>query len=215
MKGAVTTPLSSLQPCGPFLERFQVIINTPIKKIASALVLFALAFSISSCSNSSTEEAVDDGAVGYRYWGYSQSSENGENWVTAMEGPATTDPADGSVEGWNYTFSAEGLVDPQAPSASPDFQTLCGTTPESADKKRVGYVIEFGDPAIHPEGDIAPAASSGCASVDINATGLDVLNAVTEVRAGDGGFICGLNGFPSADCGADAIPVPQSMRNKK
>jgi hypothetical protein len=181
----------------------------------SVIALSALALLLSSCSTTSTEKAADDGAVGYRYWGYSQSSEDGADWVTAMEGPATTNPKDGSVEGWNYTFSAEGLVAPQAPSAAPDFQSLCGATPERSGKKRVGYVIEFGAPAIHPEGDSAPAASSGCAPVDVNATGLDVLNAVAQVRAGEGGFICGLNGFPTTDCGADAIPVPELMRNKR
>lgn len=193
-------------------------INTTIKKIVSGSALFALALSISACSDSSSNKSSEgngENAVGYRYWGYSQSSDDGASWVTAMEGPATTNPKDGSVEGWNYTFSAEGLVDPKAPSAAPDFQALCGATPAAADKKRVGYVIEFGDSAIYPEGDSAPASSSGCATLDTNASGLDLLNAVAEVRAGDGGFICGLNGFPSKDCGADAIPVPESMRAKK
>ena len=131
-----------------------------------------------------------------------------------MEGPATTNPKDGSVEGWNYTISAEGVVDPQAPSTAPDFQTLCAGTNAEADKKRVGYGIEFGDSAIYPEGDSAPEKSSGCAVLPKDATGIDLLNAVAKVRAGDGGFICGLNGFPSKDCGADPIPVPESMRKK-
>lgn len=190
----------------------------------SALALIALAIFISACSDSSSNQSSEtsetrqtngESAVGYRYWGYSQSSEDGGSWVTAMEGPATTNPQDGSVEGWNYTFSAEGLVDPQSPSAAPNFQELCGSTPEAADKKRVGYVIEFGDSVIYPEGDSAPENSSGCATLDTNATGLDLLNAVAKVRAGEGGFICGLNGFPSKDCGADAIPVPESLRAKK
>ena len=131
-----------------------------------------------------------------------------------MEGPATTVPKDGSVEGWNYTFSAEGVVDPTSPSVAPNFEQLCGATQAAADEKRVGFVIEFGDPVIYPEGDSAPSASSGCVSVPTAATGLDILNKAAEVRAGDGGFICGLNGFPSKDCGADAIPVPKSLRKK-
>ena len=129
-----------------------------------------------------------------------------------MEGPVTTDPQDGSVEGWNYTLSADGVVDPQPPQLAPDFASLCAKTPEKDDAKRIGYIIEFGDSAIHPEGDMAPGSLQGCASVPVDASGIDVLNAVTEVRAGDGGFICGLAGFPSKDCGADPIPVPASMR---
>ena len=131
-----------------------------------------------------------------------------------MEGPATTNPADGTVEGWNYTLSAEGIVDPSAPAAQPDFAKLCGATTATDGEKRVGYIIEFGDPVIYPEGDSAPEASSGCVSVPIDATGLDVLNKASGVRAGEGGFICGINGFPSKDCGADPIAVPESLKKK-
>ena len=155
--------------------------------------------------------------MGYRYWGYSQSGTSdgsGATWITAGEGPATTNPADGSVEGWNYTISADGVVDPQAPTLAPDFQALCASTAEESGKKRVGYVIEFGNSAIYPEGDLAPEDSSGCALLPTDATGLDLLNAVAKVRAGEGGFICGLNGFPSKDCGADPIAVPESMRKQ-
>lgn len=164
----------------------------------------------SSAATSESSQTAD--AVGYRYWGYSQSNQDDKSWTTAMEGPATTSPADGSVEGWNYTFSAEGVVDPTAPSVQPDFATLCSNTTSTAGEKRVGYVIEFGNPAIYPEGDQAPEASSGCVSVPLNATGLDVLNKAADVRAGEGGFICGINGFPSKDCGADAIPVPAELK---
>ncbi|MBM3703777.1 MAG: hypothetical protein FJW54_01735 [Actinobacteria bacterium] len=191
-------------------------VSQRLGKKLSALALILLAIALSGCSTSSDTSGASaessDSPVGYRYWGYSQSSEDGRTWITAMEGPATTDPQDGTVEGWNYTLSAEGVVDPQPPALAPDFQTLCGATAEKDGAKRIGYVIEFGNSAIHPEGDIAPTALQGCASVPVDASGIDVLNAVTEVRAGEGGFICGLAGFPSKDCGADPIPVPESMR---
>lgn len=185
--------------------------------------MFTLTLSLTACSPSANSDSASTAPsqtsqstteVGYRYWGYSQSSEDGTSWVTAMEGPATTNPKDGSVEGWNYTFSAEGIVDPAAPMAKPDFATLCSKTVAASGEKRIGFVIEYGDPVIYPEGDSAPQPTSGCVSVPVNATGLDVLNKVSQVRAGDGGFICGLNGFPSKDCGADAIPVPDALRKK-
>ena len=187
------------------------------KRFALLFVLLAVALSLTSCAtddeaSQSEASSESNSSVGYRYWGYSQSDTDGKTWITAMEGPATTDPQDGSVEGWNYTFSADGVVDPQPPTLTPDFQSLCSGTPEKDDAKRIGYIIEFGDSAIHPEGDIAPEKLQGCASVPVDATGIDVLNAVTQVRAGEGGFICGLAGFPSKDCGADPIPVPESMR---
>ncbi|MEY2797937.1 MAG: hypothetical protein RIS22_203 [Actinomycetota bacterium] len=196
-----------------------MLVSQRLGKNLSALALIILAIALSGCSNTSNTSNTSgasaessDSPVGYRYWGYSQSSEDGKTWITAMEGPATTDPQDGTVEGWNYTLSAEGVVDAQPPTLTPDFQTLCGATAEKDDVKRVGYVIEFGNSAIHPEGDIAPPSLQGCVSVPIDASGIDVLNAATEVRAGEGGFICGLAGFPSKDCGADPIPVPESIR---
>lgn len=187
------------------------------------LGFFTLALLLSSCSTAADNTTESETAsqapetssqVGYRYWGYSESSDDGSTWVTAMKGPASTTPKDGSVEGWNYTFSAEGVVDPSAPKVQPDFAALCGQTPQTSGMKRVGFVIEYGDPVIYPEGDTAPKPSSGCLSIATEATGLDVLNKAAKVRAGDGGFICGLNGFPSKDCGADAIPVPESLRKK-
>jgi hypothetical protein len=183
-----------------------------------AITSWAIAQSVTGCSSASdstvsnSESSQSADAVGYRYWGYSQSNQDGKSWVTAMEGPATTNPVDGSVEGWNYTFSAEGVVDPTSPTAQPDFAALCNNTTPVSGEKRVGFVIEFGNPAIYPEGDQAPEASSGCASVPVDATGLDVLNKAADVRAGEGGFICGINGFPSKDCGADAIPVPADLK---
>lgn len=218
--------LSLSKPCGPFLERIPLMLNLVSKSrsLFIGLTLFATAFVIAGCSstavtsaestNTETSESASAAAVGYRYWGYSQSSEDGKSWNTAMEGPATTQPADGSVEGWNYTFSAEGAVDPAAPSMQPDFATLCSQTQSTDGEKRIGFVIEFGDPVIYPEGDSAPQPSSGCVSVPSNASGLEVLNKVASVRAGEGGFICGINGFPSKDCGADPIAIPESLKKK-
>ena len=205
------------KPCGPFLERIPVSQNTLTRRSAaffSALATFLLAISLTGCSSNKSSSDTASSELGYRYWGYSQSSADGTSWSTAMEGPATTNPADGAVEGWNYTLSAEGIVDPSAPVAQPDFDQLCGATAATEGAKRVGYIIEFGDPAIYPEGDSAPEASSGCVSVPIAASGLDVLNKASEVRAGEGGFICGINGFPSKDCGADPIAVPESLKKK-
>lgn len=131
-----------------------------------------------------------------------------------MEGPATTVPKDGTVEGWNYTFFAEGIVDPSGPTGAPNFTSLCSQTPTADGKKRIGFVIEYGNSAIYPEGDTAPEASSGCVSVDVNATGLDVLKSAAKIRFDKNGLVCGLNGFPSKDCGADPLPVPDLLRKK-
>lgn len=218
--------LSLSKPCGPFLERIPVIVNllNKFRSLSAWFGLLALTLVIAGCSSAADTSAEsttteisgssNSAAVGYRYWGYSQSSEDGKSWNTAMEGPATTQPADGSVEGWNYTFSGEGAVDPAAPSMQPDFATLCGQTQSTDGEKRIGFIIEYGNPVIYPEGESAPQPSNGCVSVPSNATGLEVLNKAASVRAGEGGFICGINGFPSKDCGADPIAVPESLKKK-
>jgi hypothetical protein len=60
-----------------------------------------------------------------------------------MTGP-TVDIADGSVEGWAFTFSSEAIPDATSPSVLPDFQSICGKTRPVSGKKRIGIVIDFG-----------------------------------------------------------------------
>ncbi|MFM7874688.1 MAG: LPXTG cell wall anchor domain-containing protein, partial [Actinomycetota bacterium] len=42
-----------------------------------------------------------------------------------------------------------------------------------------------------------------CVVVDQGSVGLDVLDAVLDVRAADSGLICGIAGYPSEECGAE------------
>ncbi|NBV12023.1 MAG: LPXTG cell wall anchor domain-containing protein, partial [Actinobacteria bacterium] len=44
---------------------------------------------------------------------------------------------------------------------------------------------------------------SDCVVVDEGSVGLDVLQSALEVRAGDSGLICGIAGYPNAECGAE------------
>ena len=88
------------------------------KKFAVIATLALLAATITPAQAAGT---------GYRYWGYFQAAPKATTWTAAMTGP-TVDIADGSVEGWAFTFSSEAIPDATSPSVLPDFQSICGKT---------------------------------------------------------------------------------------
>lgn len=140
-------------------------------------------------------------AMGYRYWGYFQASAGASTWTAAMTGPSV-EVKDGDVEGWAFVFSNSDIP-ASNPMMDPDFNALCGETPEAAGKVRVGLVVDFGAANIAPEGETPREFFSDCVVVDEGSVGLDVLQSALEVRAGDSGLICGIAGYPSAECGAE------------
>jgi LPXTG-motif cell wall-anchored protein len=85
----------------------------------------------------------------------------------------------------------------------PDFAELCGDVSEVAGKVRVGLVVDFGAGEIAPSGETPREFFRDCVVVESGAVGLDVLNAVLEVRAADSGLICGIAGYPAEECGAE------------
>lgn len=125
-----------------------------------------------------------------------------------MTGP-TTNIKDGSVEGWMHTFS-NNEVPAAAPRITPEFAKLCKKTKPVANKKRIGIIVDFGTAAIRPRGESIPKRVKGCAQVDLNATGADVLAVVAKIRAASSGFICGINGYPAKECSAE-IKTPRSF----
>lgn len=141
--------------------------------------------------------AVPAGAQAFRYWGYYVWS--GQEWAFADTGPTEAVPADGSVEGWRFAVAGEASA--RLPRAEGDFDALCGTTQPQDGSKRVGVVIDYGTQDDAPEADIAPAARGACAVVPEDASGSDVMVAVAELRLGEGGFLCGIDGYPSEGCG--------------
>ncbi len=140
-------------------------------------------------------------AMGYRYWGYFQAPAGANTWTAAMTGPSV-EVKDGDVEGWAFVFSNTDIP-ASNPMMDPDFNALCGETPEAAGKVRVGLVVDFGAANIAPEGETPREFFSDCVVVDEGSVGLDVLQSALEVRAGDSGVICGIAGYPSAECGAE------------
>jgi hypothetical protein len=150
--------------------------------------------------------------TGYRYWGYFQAAPKATVWTAAMTGP-TVDVADGSVEGWAFTFSSEAMPDASSPSVLPDFQALCGKTKAVPGKKRIGIVIDFGAAYLAPTGEKPLKTTKRCITIDKKAQGIDILGKVVRVRADKSGLICGLGGYPRKECGVE-IPTPTALVNK-
>jgi len=173
------------------------------KKLAVITALVLLATTITPAQAAGT---------GYRYWGYFQAAPKATAWTAAMTGP-TVDIADGSVEGWAFTFSSEAIPDATSPSVLPDFQSICGKTRPVAGKKRIGIVIDFGAAYLAPTGEKPLKTVKRCISIDKKAQGIDVLGKVVRVRADKSGLICGLGGYPRKECGVE-IPTPAALATK-
>ncbi|NDB50205.1 MAG: hypothetical protein EB030_04185 [Actinobacteria bacterium] len=118
-----------------------------------------------------------------------------------MTGPSI-EVKDGDVEGWTFTASAADIP-ATSPMMDPDFAELCGQTSEVSGKVRVGLVVDFGVGEIAPAGETPREFFSDCVVVPQGSVGLDVLEAVLDVRAADSGLICGIAGYPAQECGAE------------
>ena len=153
---------------------------------------------IASCITP-TAQAAD---TGWRYWGYFQAAPGASKWTAAMTGP-TVNVADGSVEGWAFTFSNDAIPDAKAPKIAPSFSTICGKTQAVIGKKRVAVMVDFGSAVLRPKGETTPRLIQKCVVADKSALGIDVLGLAVKVRAEGSGFICGLNGYPAKECGVE------------
>lgn len=150
---------------------------------------------------------------GYRYWGYFQAKPMTTKWLAAQTGPSVV-MADGSVEGWIFTFSGGSITNAAAPKTLPNFKKLCGGTKAVADKKRIGVIVDFGNAALSPKGESTQATISTCVVVDKKAIGTDVLSKVVKVRTSASGFVCGFNSYPKKECGVE-IATPAALLGKK
>lgn len=149
---------------------------------------------------------------GYRYWGYYQAAANTTQWKAAMTGP-TVDIADGSVEGWIFTFSSNDIPS-TPPVVKPNFSKICGATKAVKGFKRIGLVVDFGNPVISPKGEKVRSTITRCVVTAEESQGIDVLAQELKVRTEKSGLICGFNGYPARECGVE-ITAPKALIKKK
>ncbi len=138
-------------------------------------------------------------AAAYRYWTYWQAPAGATAWVFATQGPGTSVPADGSVEGWAFGVTTDSANPDDAPGPAPDFDAVCGQTPPQPDRKRVALVVDPGAAAFAPDGQAPPATIGTCVLAPEDASGYEILRSVTEVRIEDG-LVCGVAGYPTGEC---------------
>lgn len=157
----------------------------------TALGVLAIASALSAVA------PVAQASTGYRYWSYWNAAPATDSWVYATQGSGTHVPEDGAVEGWRFGIAGEASF--IRPKMLPDFEAVCGGIPAPEGGKRVAVVIDPGDEAEAPAGETPTPPRSECVVGATEATGLQLLQTVTNVRM-DAGFVCGIDGYPAAEC---------------
>lgn len=145
-------------------------------------------------------------AAAYRYWSYWWAPDGA--WDFAAAGPASSIPADGSVEGWHFGITSITGTATDAPGVNPvdAFARACGSVPPSMGTKRIALVIDPGSPADAPAGQQPGQVRLACAQVPVEANGYQALRSVAPVRTEDG-LVCGIDDYPIGEC-AEAVAAP-------
>ncbi|MDI3405900.1 SCO2322 family protein [Streptomyces sp. B-S-A6] len=152
-------------------------------------------------------------ATGYRYWSF-WYQENG-SWQYATQGPSSAEPADGDVEGFRFSVSADSK-DAEKPRGTAEFAEICADTPAQDDAKRVALVLDFGTAADAPKGETPPKARTACARIPEDGTSAEALAAVAKpLRYGSDALLCAIAGYPAAGCGEQVTdggdPKPEPL----
>lgn len=144
----------------------------------------------------------------YRYWSFWER-ENG-SWVFVEVDPAAVIPANGAVNGWRYGVGGVDSTTNRPPRSKAAFAEICGTAPSPPGEKRVAVVIDTGTAEDAPVGVTPPEPFAVCATVDVDANAVQILQSVANTRT-DGGLVCGIENYPNGGCGdvvAGATAVP-------
>ena len=149
-------------------------------------------------------------AANYQYWGYYKVAAGA--WTFSDVGPDKSTPADGATEGWRFAVDDGTGTTPRLPRALPTFAAVCDATPAETGKKRVAVVIDPGRTADGDGTTTPPEPVTKCASVASAATGAEVIAAVSPVRAGSGGLVCALGGYPASGCGAEVATLTDAQK---
>jgi hypothetical protein len=143
----------------------------------------------------------------YRYWTFF-TVENGE-YVASDLGVGAVKPADGSTEAFRWAAPAD-YKNPNLPRVdltTVTFDSVCGDTPAVDGQKRVVVVVDFGVEE-DAEGATVPEPVAECSQVDEEATALQVLQRVAEVRSKTssmGPLLCAIDGYPATGCADDVV----------
>jgi hypothetical protein len=161
-----------------------------------------LTFALAATVMFTLSVAGNANAAEYKYWTF--WTQEGDSWVFSPVGSASTNPPEGSAQAWRFDATSPSVPGvPPADSPSAVFERACSDVLPIVGTKRVAIVIDSGDPALSPEGEVPPAPTAYCAVGKLDTHGYDLLKTVVELRT-DNGFICGISGYPASEC---ATPV--------
>lgn len=174
-------------------------LTAPIRRMAQRTSLTVLAVIIALVAMPGWAQAST-----YRFWNF-WVVESGQ-WVYSPLGPASTFPADGSVQGWVFAATDADSAS-VAPSMDPAtvFDSACSGIPGDPGLKRVAFVIDSGSPDIAPDGEVPPTVTVLCAIGALDANGYELLNSVADLRT-ENGFVCAMNSYPAMECSAEFDP---------
>jgi hypothetical protein len=148
----------------------------------------------------------------YRFWNF--WTDDNSQWTYSQLGPASTFPADGSVQGWVFAATdAESASTAPAINLADAFELACESFQPNVNQKRVALIIDSGSSDIAPSAQTPPATVAVCAVGNLDASGYELLNSVANLRT-ENGFVCAINGYPAMECSAAFEPAELTQPEK-
>ncbi len=136
----------------------------------------------------------------YRFWSLWTADSAG--WRSEPRAADLVDLRPRSVLAWRFVAGPTELDESRSPAADTDFARLC-PGPVAGAGTPVAVVIDFGESADAPPGQTPPADRVACVRVEAAATAATALSAASaDVRSGEEGLVCGIDGYPIGECAA-------------
>ena len=158
-------------------------------------------------------------AATYRYWTYWWGDHTGvtshTGWKFASVGPSGQNVSDQAVIGWRFaTTSAAGTTKPRTSSS---YSSLCSDAKPANGDVRVAVIVDFGSTSDWPPGETPPVTGhvyTSCVTVASGSRATVALAAAKlSLRLSDNGLVCGIDGFPRAEC-APIVSAPTPTPSK-
>ena len=133
-------------------------------------------------------------------------------WRQAQGNPDVLDVPARSVLAWVFVRSSGDVKATKAPETVARYDELC---PQETGGRGtpVAVVIDYGSTSDAPVGETPPSDRVACVAVSGPVTPSSALAAAAEIRAGEEGLICGIDGYPSTECAALAVTTADPVES--
>lgn len=144
----------------------------------------------------------------FRFWSLWTATDG--RWHQIRDNPDVVDLPARAVLAWSFIRGADTADSGQAPRMAGRFDSLC---PQGAPGvgTPVAVVIDYGEPGDAPVGEIPPPDRVACVAVADPATPSTALAAAAQVRMGEEGLVCGVDGYPRQECAAKAVTTADPL----